>query len=64
MCTFKKGEKTMIWEISTLLLGIISALYAFPYGKWEFKNKNKAGGISVYITAALCIIISSIQLII
>lgn len=52
----------MLWELLILILGIISALYAFPYGIWEWKNKNKIGGICVYITAIICIVLSTLQL--
>ena len=52
----------MFWEFIILLAGILSALYAFPYGKWELKEKNKSGGIIVYITAVICIILSGLQI--
>ncbi len=52
----------MIWEILILLFGIISALYAFPYGIWEFKNQNKSGGILVILIACICIVLSGLQI--
>ena len=60
---FRKGdENNMFWEFIILLAGIFAALYAFPYGKWELTENNKTGGITVYITAGICIILSGIQI--
>lgn len=52
----------MIWEITILILSIVSALYAFPYGKWEWSEKNKIGGVLIYISAFICVVLSGIQL--
>lgn len=52
----------MIWEILILIFGIISAIYAFPYGIWEFKNNNKSGGILVLLVACICVFLSGLQI--
>lgn len=48
--------------IIILVLGIISVLYAIPYANWEFKQKNKAGAIMIYIIALATLTTSIIQL--
>lgn len=45
-----------------LILNILTALYAFPYGKWEWQEQNKSGGLLVYTVALICISISIWQL--
>ena len=52
----------MIWEILILIFGIISALYAFPYSIWEWKNKNKTGSILVFLIAIICVTLSCMQI--
>ena len=44
-----------------MILGIFSAIFAFPYGKWEVSQKNKSGGIMVYIISTTVIALSVIQ---
>lgn len=46
-----------------LILGFLSAIYAIPYANYEFKNKNKAGAIMIYIIASASISTSIIQFI-
>lgn len=41
MGMFCRKEKNMFWNFFILFLGVLSALYAFPYGNWEFSQKNK-----------------------
>lgn len=48
-------------QIIILALGILSALYAIPYANYEFKQKNKAGAIMIYIIATACIISSTVR---
>lgn len=38
-----------------LLMCIASAIYAFPYGIWEYKDGNKFGGIVCLFIALLCV---------
>ena len=52
----------MNWNLIILITGIIAALYALPYGRWEWLENNKAGGILVYIAAGICVILSSLQM--
>lgn len=52
----------MFWNILILILGIFSAIFAFPYGKWEYTQKNKSGGIIVYIIATTGIALAIAQL--
>ena len=47
----------MFWNFLILILGIFSAIFAFPYGNWEYFQNNKSGGIIVYIIATTEIII-------
>ncbi len=54
----------MFWDIMILFLGIISGIYAFPYGRWEYLNNNKNGGITVYIISAIGILLAIAQAII
>lgn len=54
----------MIWENIILICGIVSSLYAFPYGKWEWKQQNKIGGAVVYALAILCVLLATLQIII
>ena len=46
-----------------LVLTIFSVTYAIPYANYEFKQKNKAGAIMIYIIATACMITSIIQLV-
>lgn len=46
-----------------LILTILSVAYAIPYANYEFKQKNKAGAIMIYIIATACIFTSIIQII-
>ncbi|MBQ9267488.1 MAG: hypothetical protein IJ217_04340 [Clostridia bacterium] len=39
----------------TLIMSILSAIYALPYGIWELKDGNKIGGITCIVIAALCV---------
>lgn len=52
----------MFWNILILILGILSALFAFPYGKWEIHQKNKMGGIIVYIISTAEIVLAIAQM--
>lgn len=45
-------------KILIFILCLLSALYAIPYGTWEWQNNNKLGGFVVYIFSAICIIAS------
>ena len=42
-------------HIITLLMCIVSAIYAFSYGMWEYKEGNKFGGIISIFIALLCV---------
>ena len=54
----------MFWNILILILGILSALFAFPYGKWETTQNNKSGGIIVYIISIVGITLSIAQILV
>lgn len=49
-------------SVIIFILGSLSTAYAIPYANWEFKQKNKAGAIMIYIIALATIITSIIQL--
>lgn len=38
------------------ILGILSILYAIPYGTWEFNNENKIGGFIIYLFCLACLV--------
>lgn len=44
------------------ILSALSVAYAIPYANYEFRQKNKAGAIMIYIIATACIITSVIRL--
>ena len=48
-------------SILILILGTLSTGYAIPYATWEYKQKNKAGAIMIYIIALASLITSVIQ---
>ena len=54
----------MFWNVFILILVFVSALYALPYGRWEYLSHNKIGGIIVYVIATLGIALSIVQLIV
>lgn len=54
----------MFWNFLILFLGVFSAIFAIPYGKWEFSQKNKSGGIMIYIISTAVLTISILQAII
>ena len=56
-----RGEIRMFWNILILVFGILSSIFAFPYGKWEISQKNKSGGIIIYIISTAVIALSVIQ---
>lgn len=49
-------------SVIILVLGTLSVAYAIPYANFEFKQKNKAGAIMIYIIALACMATSIIQL--
>lgn len=49
-------------SIIILILGILSSAYAIPYANYEFKQKNKAGAIMIYMIALASMTSSIIQL--
>ena len=51
----------MFWNMLIIILGILSAIFALPYGKWEISQKNKSGGIIVYIISTAVIALSIVQ---
>lgn len=57
-----KGVNKMFWNYLILFLGILSALFAFPYGKWEITEKNKSGGIIVYLISTAGIALAIAQM--
>ncbi|MBQ9314198.1 MAG: hypothetical protein IJ220_04240 [Clostridia bacterium] len=54
----------MFWNFLILILEILSALFAFPYGRWENTQKNKSGGIIVYIISTAGIALAIAQIIV
>lgn len=51
----------MSFNVIMSIMGIISGLYALPYGIWEFKRKNRLGAVVVCIVAVLCMFLSVFQ---
>lgn len=48
-------------SIIILVLGALSSAYAIPYANYEYKQKNKAGAIMIYIIALATFTTSIIQ---
>ena len=44
-----------------LILSILSIGYAIPYANWEFKQKNKASAIMIYVIALATLTTSIIK---
>ena len=44
-----------------LIIGGLSIVYSLPYANYEFKQKNKAGAIMIYIIALAALTTSVIQ---
>lgn len=42
-------------HFTILIMSILSAIYSFPYGIWEYKNNNKIGGVICYFISIACI---------
>jgi hypothetical protein len=45
----------LINVIAIILISAAAATHAFIYGRWLFKNGNKAGAFLSYLTAAACV---------
>jgi len=54
----------MFWNFLILLLGVLSALFAIPYGKWEITQKNTSGGIIVFLISAVGIVLAIAQILV
>ncbi len=51
----------MNFSIIILILCVLSSLFAFPYGTWEFQSGNKLGGIAIYFFGIANIAVSIIK---
>ncbi len=52
---------SIIATLIILVLSIFSIAYAIPYANWEYKQKNKAGAIMIYIITLATATTSIIQ---
>ena len=49
-------------SLIVVVLTILATAYAVPYANYEFKQKNKAGAIMIYLIATACVFTSITQL--